>query len=150
MTKQAIWLSGILLAASLAWAAEGLNVRTGLWQMTYRTQVATAQGNKASAGPKSWTEKVCVTAKDLKEGAFRTDDKDEENKCTYKMTAQTARLQEGTSVCNGGQGRGQMRIEALSPEKVQGTMSGSGPGFSMNIQMSGQWLSASCAGADED
>jgi hypothetical protein len=38
MAKQASWLSIILLAGSLAWAAQGLNVRTGLWQMTYTTQ----------------------------------------------------------------------------------------------------------------
>jgi hypothetical protein len=172
MTKQAIWLSGILLAASLAWAAEGLNVRTGLWQMTYLTQfagtptmpketldkltpeqrarLAAAQRNVPKTGPQSSTEKTCVTAKDLQEGAFRADASDTENKCTYKMTAQTATLQQGSSSCNGGKNTGQIRIEALSREKVRGRMSMAGPGFSSDIQVSGQWLSASCAGADED
>lgn len=172
MAKQAIWLSGILLAGSQAWAVEGLNVRTGLWQMTYtmqtagaptmpkdvmdkltpeqRARLAAAQKNRVNAGPKTWTEKTCVTAKDLKEGAFRADTSDEDNKCTYKMTAQTATLQEGTSSCGGGKGVGQIRIEALSREKVRGRMNRSGPGFSNSMQMSGQWLSASCAGADED
>jgi len=150
MTKQAIWLSGILLAGSLAWAAEGLNLRTGLWQITYTMQTAGAQGNKANAGPKTWTEKTCVTAKDLQEGAFRADTSDEGNKCTYKMSAQTATLQEGTSSCGGGKGAGQIRIEALSREKMRGRMNMTGPGISSNMQMSGQWLSASCAGADKD
>ena len=150
MTMQAIWLSGIVLVGSLAWAAEGLNVRTGLWQMTYLTKISVAQGNKPNAGPESYTEKTCVTAKDLQEGAFRADTSDTENKCIYKMTAQTATLQQGSSSCNGGKNTGQIRIEALSREKVRGSMSMAGPGFSSDIQVSGQWLSASCAGADED
>ena len=172
VTTQVIWLSGVVLAGSLAWAAEGLNVRTGLWQMTYtmqnagaptvpkemmdkltpeqRARLAAAQGKRANAGPKTWIDKVCVTAKDLKEGAFRADTSDEGNGCTYKMTAQTATLQEGTSSCGGGKGTGQIRIEALSREKMRGRMNMTGPGISSNMQMSGQWLSASCAGADED
>jgi len=115
-----------------------------------RARLAAAQGNKANAGPKTWTDKVCVTAKDLKEGAFRADTSDEGNRCTYKMTAQTATLQEGTSSCGGGKGAGQIRIEALGREKVQGRMNMTGPGFSSSMQMSGKWLGASCAGADKD
>lgn len=172
MAKQATWLSIIVLAGSLAWAAQGLNVRTGLWQMTYTTQdsgaptmpkevldkltpeqrarVAASQQKIPSKGPRTWTEKTCVTAKDLQEGAFRADARDEDQKCSFKMTAQTATLQEGTSSCAGGKGSGQIRIEALSREKVQGRMSMSGPGFTSNMQLSGQWLSASCAGADDE
>jgi hypothetical protein len=33
---------------------------------------------------------------------------------------------------------------------VRGRMSMAGPGFSSDIQVSGQWLSASCAGVDDD
>jgi hypothetical protein len=172
VTKKAIWLSGILLAGSLAWAAQGLNVRTGLWQMTYTMQnaggptmpkdvmdqltpeqharLAAAQQARAGMGPKTRTTKTCVTDKDLQRGAFRSDKSDDGEDCKYTMTAQTATLQEGTTSCGGGKVKGQVRIEALGPEKVQGRMNMTGPGFSSSMQMSGTWLGASCAGAKKD
>jgi hypothetical protein len=171
-TSAVLWTVAAACCSS-AWAADGLNIRTGLWQMTYRMQIrgaptvprdvtdkltaeqrarlAAAQQKSASQGPKTWTEKTCVTAKDLQDGAFRVESSDaaEEEGCSDKMTARTATLQEGTTSCDGGKTTGQIRVEVLGKDRVQGRITTSGPGVSSTIEMSGQWLSTSCAGAED-
>ena len=86
-----------LIASATAFASDTLDVKTGLWEITYTTathgtlipqstldkltpeQRAKLQASmkaQQAAGPKAHTDQTCVTEEDLKKGAFRDEDDD--------------------------------------------------------------------------
>ena len=162
----------LALAAIGIAAADGLDVRTGLWEMTItidargtfmpkaaldkltpeqRAKVAESLKQQAAQGPRTSSEKTCVTAQDLKEGAFQNQEDKEEGSCKYTPGTRTSTVQEGTMVCAGENARtGTFRVEAVGRDRIKGSYNGSGAGSRFSMQLSGKWLSASCAGADDD
>ena len=162
----------LALAAIGSAAADGLDVKTGLWEMTYtieargtfmpkaaldkltpeqRAKVAASLQKQAAEGPKTTSEKTCVTAQDLKEGAFQAEEDKGDSNCKYTPGTRTSTVQEGTMVCAGENARtGTFRVEALGRDRIKGAFNGGGASGKVSMQLSGKWLSASCAGADDD
>lgn len=152
-------------------AADALQVKTGLWETTtisnmsgitlpaeqlakvppaQRAQMEQMFRQMGARGPQTHKQKSCVTEKDLKEGAFRNAGSGQQN-CKYTQVASTARHQEITFQCSnqGHAGSGRMVIDAPDSTHVQGTIDVKSDAVTMNIRLSAQWLSASCAGAHE-
>ncbi len=164
-------LAGLALAAP-ALAADGLDIKTGLWETTITTQLAGAPAvppsvlekmspeqrakmlaaakQAAARGPSTIVEKSCVTAADLQKGAFKAGTDDEDEDCTHKITAQTKSLQQMTLTCTGEMPRTAVfRVEALDREHVKGSIENvSGPSRS-SLQISGRWLGNDCKGIDD-
>jgi hypothetical protein len=162
----------LLAVSTVVLAADGLDVKTGLWEMTYtsdiqgsfvpqatldqmtpaqKAQLAAAARKQAAQGPRTWTEKTCVTAKDLKAGAFRAPDDQDDPDCKFTMKSQTRTLQEGSTVCGGAEARrGDMKIEAQGRDRIKGSITVASKGGNLSMQLAGKWLSDSCAGADDD
>ena len=162
----------LLTVSTVALSAEGLDVKTGLWEMAYtsevqgsllpqatidkmtpaqKAQVAAAARKQAAQGPQTWTEKTCVTAKDLKAGAFRASDDQDDPNCKFTMKTQTRTLQEGSTVCGGAEARhAAMKVEALGRDRIKGSMTADSKSGKLTMQISGKWLGDSCAGADDD
>jgi hypothetical protein len=163
-------LCAVFGLVSAALAGDGLKVKTGLWEVTYttqvkgsmipaaslaqmpperRAQVEAAMKKRAAQGPHSATHRNCVTAKDLEQGAFNSDPSEH---CTNTVVKQTANHQEVTVVCKDGDEtrRGRMVIDAPSADRMTGTVDMATDEGSMNMQLAGKWLGASCAGAEKD
>ncbi|MFO1425789.1 MAG: DUF3617 domain-containing protein [Steroidobacteraceae bacterium] len=168
----AVALFAIATAAALA-AGAALNLRTGLWEITYtvatqgapampaevlarmtpeqRARLEAAQRARANQGPRTHTVKSCVTPQDIKGGAFRAQDDKDDPHCSYHITAQTATLQEGTMSCTGETPRTMaIRVEAADAGHMKGTMKGSAGKAQIDMRMEGRWIAASCAGADDE
>jgi Protein of unknown function (DUF3617) len=172
MNIRRLLLATLMTVSTVALSAEGLDVKTGLWEMTYtsdvqgsfvpqatqdrmtpaqKAQLAAAAKKQAAQGPRTWTEKTCVTAKDLQAGAFRTSDDQGDPDCKYTMKAQTRTLQEDSTVCGGAEARrGDMKIEALGRDRIKGSVNVDSRSGKMSMTLAGRWLSDSCAGADDD
>jgi Protein of unknown function (DUF3617) len=157
----------LLLAAGPLSAADGLDVSTGLWEVTYTTAMngmmmpqsmldsmtpeqrekfTASMQKRAAAGPQTRTVKSCVTAKDLKEGAFQGEN---DANCKQTVVAQTKNKQEAMIQCSGAESRtGHMKIEASDRNHMTGTMDMSAGNGKVNMQLAGKWLNASCAGAN--
>jgi len=162
----------VATGAMVALAAEGLDVKLGLWQMTVttdargtfmpkegtanltpeqRAKLAAALQKQAAMGPQTITEKSCVTAKDLKDGAFRPEEDKSNRNCKWVIKAQTRTLQEGTLTCTGAEPRSStMRVEAVGRDRIKGSFNGTAQNSKFSMQITGKWLSASCAGADDE
>jgi len=169
---RAIGLTAVMIALPLL-AADGLQVKTGLWETTtlsnssgfsmpadaaakmppaQRAQMEQMMKQLGARGPQTRKTKSCVTDKDLKEGAFRGANGNDRENCKYKQVSATARRQDFTFQCSneGHTGSGHMVIDAPDSTHVQGTIDIKTDTVTMNIKLSGQWLSSSCAGADKD
>src|SRR5512139_258282 len=154
-------------------AADALQVKTGLWETTTvttssgfslpaeaaanmpparRAQMEQMMKQMGSRGPQTSRERSCVTDKDLKEGAFRGASGNDQQNCKYTQVSATPRHQEITFQCSseGHSGTGRLVIDAIDSTHIRGTIDVKSDAVSMNIKLTGQWLSASCAGADKD
>jgi hypothetical protein len=167
-------ISSVLLvfAGSAAAASESLDVKTGLWEVTYtigtegalvpkatldalspeqRAKVVAAANARAAKGPQTHVQKTCVTAEDLKGGAFRSDEDEEDKSCKFSSGVHTSTVQEESVVCSGEDGRrGTFKVEALDRERMKAAYNGEAGSGKFSMQMTGKWLGASCAGADDD
>ena len=158
----------LILVSPLLFAADSFDVKTGLWEITVTTatngmmvpqemldklspeqreRMTAAMKARAAKGPMSHTSKQCIKAEDLKKGAFGNV---EGQHCTFTPTVQTSKHQAGKMACPAPGGTGEADFQALSPEQIRGTITVAMAGGSAKIDMTGRWLSASCAGADED
>jgi hypothetical protein len=160
-----------LLAASLpALAADSFGVKTGLWETTVvtnmggmtmpadamakmppaqRAQMEQMMKQMGAGAPRTIKEKSCVTEQDLKDGAFR-DKGNAGQSCKYTPVSVTSKHQEITFQCSGagGNATGRMVMDAPDSSHVNGTIDVKSDRATVNIKLSAQWLSASCAGAD--
>ena len=161
--------AALALAATSCVLADTLDIRPGLWQMSTSTQTAgsmlpqgmldkltpeqrekmtAAMQQRAAAGPHVRTNKRCVTAEDLKKGAFK--DQAQGPNCKQTIIAQTSRRQEMMLQCTGDEAHAaKMTIEAVDSTHVKGTMDAATAQGRMSMQLDGTWLSASCAGAEK-
>ena len=167
-------LLGIAGLAAAAWAADGLDVRLGLWEMTVTTSQrgtpqlseeskknmtpeqraklqAALQANVAK-GPHSFVTKTCVRAEDLKNGSLRIGgDGDEDSQCRYQISAQSKTLQEATASCTGDPPRtSKLRAQATDREHMAGTIETVAGTGQSTVQFKARWLATSCAGADDE
>jgi hypothetical protein len=168
-----IVLVACLGATPPARAADGLDIKVGLWEATMisnrsgappippaalaklspeqRARIQAAAQKEAAAGPKTHVYKSCVTTQDLKEGAFRADDEDDDGAaCTHQLVSQTKTLQQASMSCTGEVPRtSTLRVEALDREHVKGVVQGTAGPSTFSMQLSARWLGADCAGADD-
>jgi hypothetical protein len=164
-----IGLGAALLAVPLlGLAADSLDVKLGLWEVSIVTD---AQGismpkgvldklppdrrakfmaeMKKNEGRRTTVDKSCVTAEDIRQGAFRAEE-DKDPACKTKITAQTRTLQEATVVCTGEEPRtSHIKIQATDREHITGTVDNTTEHGKLHVQMSGKWIGASCAGVDD-
>ena len=166
-------LGAWLLAGLPAYAADGLDVKIGLWETTMttarkgpppmppsmlaklspeqRARIQAAAQKEAASGPQSHVYKSCVTAQDIKNGAFRADEEEDEADCVYKVVSQTRTLQQATKSCSGEMPlTSTLRIEALDREHVKGSMLNTVGPSTITAQLSARWLGADCKDADKD
>ncbi|HWK75061.1 MAG TPA: DUF3617 domain-containing protein [Povalibacter sp.] len=170
--KAGLALAGLCVPL-LAPAAERLNVKLGLWEITTVTQMsgvpplpkelmdrltpeqrakiaAEARAN-AAQGPDKDTSRECVTQKDLDE-PFRSSNTEH---CTTSVVSTTRTSQEMRMVCSGEpKGSGTFKVTAPTPETMSGTIDmkvGEGPdAFTVKGNLSGRWLSADCGEEADD
>lgn len=167
-------LLGISGLAAAAWAADGLDVRLGLWEMSIttaqrgtpqlpdsslknmtpeqRAKLQAALQKNAAAGPRTFTTRTCVRAEDLKNGSLKVGgDEDEESQCRYQVTAQSKTLQEATANCASDPPRtSKMRVAATDREHMSGTIDTVAGTGQASVKFSAKWLNTSCAGADDE
>ena len=170
MQQRRMMFAVLAFAAIGSAAADGLDVKTGLWEMTYTTEVrgtfipkaaldnmtpeqrarfAAAQQKQDAQGPKTTTEKTCVTEEDLREGAFRFKEGKEDSNCNYTPGIKTSTVQEETMVCTGEDARhGTFKVESIGRDRIKGLYTGGGDSGNLSLQFSGKWLGTSCGGAE--
>lgn len=168
--KRTFVIAGLMLPL-LVLAADRLNVKTGLWEVTsitlmqgvppipaevlakmpadQRAQME-AMFNSRADKPRTHVSKECVTEEDLRE-PFKPE---QEENCTTKVVKSSANSQEFELTCKGEHvSHGTMRIDTPTPEsmtgKLQVEIENEGKTMTVNTQLKGRWLGASCKGADE-
>ncbi len=154
-----------LLLSTLSVHADPLDVKLGLWEITYTTQMSgmpipestlkemspeqrarieVIMKKRQAQAPQSHTDKICMTQQDLNRAFDKKDDAENE-KCTHTTLTATRTVQEFKIQCTGSAPRsGVMHLEALSRERVKSTIKMNLPNGAVNNQMSGRWLTADC------
>lgn len=151
-------------------AADALQVKTGLWETTATSTISgmsipaeqlakippaqraqMEQMLKRGSAPKSTTDRSCITQKDLQEGAFRSQATQDGN-CTYRLVSATARHQEWAFQCTSSDGNatGKMTVDAPDSTHMHGQLDMKSSRGNASITLVGQWIAASCAGADRN
>jgi len=151
-------------------AADALQVKTGLWETTATSTITgmslpaeqlakippaqraqMEQMLKQQTAPRTSTDRSCITQKDLQDGAFRRQATQDGN-CTYKLVMATARHQEWAFQCSNevGGATGTMTVDAPDSTHMRGQLQMKSSRGNASIALAGQWISASCAGADKN
>ncbi len=163
-------LSALALASLAASAAEPLNVKPGLWEMStttadagamippallaqmspeQRARIEAATKQQSAGGSHTHSSKSCVTKEDLNRGKFEAGKDEDAKNCQYRIVTQTATHMQSSFQCTGDEARsGEMKFEALSPEQIKGAIQVATPNGKVTVELTGHWLAASCAGAD--
>lgn len=153
----------------LVYAADKLNVKLGLWEITTVSQTSgtpplpkdllermTPQQRQqfdaaigAQAGGRTDVRKACVTAKDLEHPFTANDDR----LCKSTVVSGSASAQEIRMECSGEhRGAGTLKINMPTPESMNGDLDmqvGEGEnGLKVKVNLQGKWLRESCEGAD--
>lgn len=167
--------SSLLLAATVAatlsppfaLAADKLNIKTGLWEITsnthisgipplpkelmdkvtpeQRAQMEQAFRDEAAKGPQTEVDRECITEEDLSrpfEGA-------DESNCSHTITNTTRTTQEVRLTCGGEyKGSGLLRITTPTPETMTGTLDlklgDAQQAMTVKSQLQGRWLGPDC------
>jgi len=153
-------------------AAERLNVKTGLWEITATTQMSgtppmpkemldkltpeqrkelEASIKQTQGTPFTDTSRECITERDL-DRPFDAGDRDE---CTYELVRSTRTSQEYKLVCAGEyKGTGTFKIAAPTSETMTGAFDVSVGDDSMKMtvkaDMKGRWLGPDCGEEADD
>lgn len=154
-------------------AAEKLNVKPGLWEITstskisgipplpkdvldkmspqQRAQMEASFKAEAAKGPQVDTDRECITKEELEKPFESADAKD----CTQTIVTTTRTTQEVRLTCTGEhKGSGLLRISTPTPETMGGTMDlklGDGKdAMTINAKLKGRWLGPECGDEDED
>lgn len=149
-----------------AGAAERLNVKPGLWEITTVSQTSgmlplprelldnmtaeqraklQADMQAAQAQPTTDTARECITEQDIERPFASSNAKH----CTQHIVTTTRSTQEVHIECSGEpRGSGVLRVTTASPEAMTGTLEmqlGSGAEtFTMKSQLKGRWLGREC------
>jgi hypothetical protein len=174
---------GVSLVVSLAFATTEksrilnvpLNLKLGLWQMTYTTegdgvrplqsiapellakmtpeQRARTEARlkaRVPAGSRIETKQYCLTEEKLKKAIFNS--AFEIQNCRRTVFNSTARLQQFREECleDGSTRTSDARFEALELGKLKGSIKVKSDGataYAMNVEIEGRWLAADCGNA---
>ncbi len=166
-------LAALALLPLAASAADRLNIKTGLWEITATTDMAgmpplpkelleqlspeqraelEAQIKQSSGGQSQTdTSRECITDRDLEE-PFQSANPDD---CKQEIVKSTKTLQEVKLTCTGEyQGSGTLRIHTPTPETMTGDLNLSvGEGSSamkITADMKGRWLGEDCGEEADD
>ena len=148
-------------------AAERLNVKLGLWEITsvtqfsgvvplpkeltdkmtpeQRSKMAADMKAEAAKGPTRETSRDCITEKDLQQPFSSTNAKD----CKQTLVNTTRTSQEARFVCEGEtKGSGVLKVSTPTPDTMYGVIDlrmgqGADP-FVIKGTLSGRWLSEDC------
>ena len=156
------------VAAVLAAQAPVLDVKLGLWENTIVTNMSgmampqmdtskmppeqaakMAEAMKAMMGPRTITEKNCLTKEDLQKDSFMLPE-DSKMKCTRTITANTRATFAADIDCTGERSmKGQINVESLDGGNAYRStmkMASSGRGQTVNLSMTstGKYLGPAC------
>jgi len=143
MRALVLFFGASLLAAASAQAVP-LDVKTGLWESTLKSELS-----GAVQGPRTLTYKSCLSQKQLEEDPI-AEPMERGQHCSTKMTSQTRTVWQGTRVCTGPRGTQEYsgKLTAVSREKVRGTllvkMSLGGGSMTNHAKYESKWLASSC------
>jgi len=167
MILKSLSFAACLLVPFATHAAEKLNVKPGLWEVTsssnisgipplpkdvmdkltpeQRAEMEAAFKEEAAKGPQVDVERECVTKDEIDRPFQPADAKD----CTHTLTQSTRTSQEVKLVCSGEyEGSGVFRISAATPESFTGSLDlqlGEGKDvMRVKSQLKGRWLGADC------
>ena len=157
----------------LAVAADKLDVKPGLWEITSTHQITgippmpkewqekvtpeqraameTAFKKEAEKGPQTDTDRECIT----KQKAAQPFDVGDTKDCTQKVVRTTRTTQEVHLSCSGEyKGTGVLRVTTPTPETMTGTLDlqlGEGKdAMKVNSTLKGRWLGPDCGDEDEE
>lgn len=160
-------------AAPLAVAADKLDVKPGLWEITsthhisgvppmpkewqekvtpeQRAAMETAFRKEAEKGPQTDTERECITRQEAEQPFDVGDTKD----CTQTVVYTTRTTQEVRLTCTGEyKGTGLLRVTSPTPETMTGSLDlqlGDGKdAMKVKSQLEGRWLGPDCGDEDEE
>ena len=167
-----IVLLGCCCVTPLALAADKLDVKLGLWEITSTHQITgippmpkewrekvtpeqraameTAFKKEAEKGPQTDTDRECITKQKAEQPFDVGDTKD----CTQKVVRTTRTTQEVHLSCNGEYtGTGVLRVATPTPETMTGTLDlqlGEGKdAMKVNSTLKGRWLGPDCGDEDD-
>jgi PAB1-binding protein PBP1 len=167
-------LTSLLSLPLAGTAADKLNVKLGLWEITtttqmtgvpqlepellakmspqQRAQMEAAFKAEASKGPHKDVSKECVTQKDVDHPFSASSDRKD---CKQTTVSTTRTSQEVHMVCTGSKkGTGTFRVNAPNPQTISGDFNlTSGDGANpmvIKTQLKGRWLSPDCGEESED
>lgn len=163
----------VVLAPLIAGSTEKLNVRTGLWEITsvseiagmpplpkdmldrmtpeQRAEMEKAMQQETARGPRTETERECLTQKEMDHPFEGEEDDDCEH--TVVHTSRTSR--EVRLTCTGEhKGSGTFRVSTPTPETMTGTLDlrmGEGDHImTVKSQLKGRWLGPDCGDEDNE
>jgi len=175
-------LAAVLVVVSLAIAAADkppvsslpLNIKVGLWQMTYTTerngvavvhsiapelrakmspdQRAKSEARlkaRAAQGSQVETRQFCLTEDRLKKAIFDTDAEANRSACERTVLTATAKLQQFREECTEGNTKRTVegRFESVEPDTMKGSLKVKVEGSNasfMNMEIAGKWVGADC------
>jgi len=166
MRKRQAGVFVALVLASTTTYAEPLDVKLGLWESTTTTEMSgmppvdtskmapeqkarfeAAMKARQAQGPRTHVHKSCLTKAKLEREPFQ-DEEDNKESCTHTMISSTRTQWHGKLQCTKPKRVGEVRMEALSRERIKGTiqMSASDANHAMTVHVSiaGRWLGPSC------
>jgi hypothetical protein len=159
--------------APLAVAADKLDVKPGLWEITSTHQITgippmpkewqekvtpeqraameTAFKKEAEKGPQTDTDRECITKQKAEQPFDVGDTKD----CKQTVVRTTRTTQEVHLACNGEyKGNGVLRVTTQTPEAMTGTLDlqlGEGKdAMKVKSQLKGRWLGPDCGDEDDE
>lgn len=161
-----------LLMPLVASAADRLNVKTGLWEITATTEMSglpplpkelldqmsaeqraqlESQMKQVGGEPTTETSRECISERDL-ERPFESANPDD---CKQQIVKSTRTMQEVKLTCSGEyKGGGTLRIYTPTPETMTGDLDisvGEETPMTVKAKMKGRWLGADCGEeADEE
>jgi len=159
--------------APLALAADKLDVKPGLWEITSTHQISgippmpkewqdkvtpeqraameTAFKKESEKGPQTDTDRECITKQKAEQPFDVGDTKD----CKQTVVRTTRTTQEVHLACNGEyKGNGVLRVTTQTPETMTGTLDlqlGEGKdAMKVKSQLKGRWLGPDCGDEDDE
>ena len=165
--------TGAAMTLGTALAAEPINIKPGLWDVTQTMTMSGAplyvEGFNAAQRAeyaKSWArtankpeteqDKQCITAKDIKEARLFEDKRSEGKQCTRTVKSQTSTAWRASSECKDENTTNLLELDytAPAPERftgsVKSTMTSPNGKTVIDIKMSGKWIGASCPDEEAD
>lgn len=172
-TTRILTLAVAATLSSTAFAAEPINIKPGLWDVTQTMTMSGAplyvEGMNAASRAeyaKSWAttankpttdqDQQCITAKEIKEAHLFQDGSSKGKQCKQTVKKQTSTAWSASSDCKDEKTTNVLEIDyaAPSPERFTGTVKSTltSPNGKtvIDMKMSGKWVGASCPNEDED